>query len=643
MSSERGWQGQRKAIYLGLLVLLLLPLLYLGQPAGKSARDPNADTEFAGLLARMRADHELSPADIGEIDPAGATMQQLLFGMNCWAVSALSNQAHEQQKKEDWDGLRATLEQLVKLQPHYYKLWDFQAHNLSYNMSVEFDDYRARYKQVTVGFNFLKEGIALNKKEPRLPHRLAWYIGHKIGRADEKKFYRRLFQQDWMELFHNSDNPDRPIEKRDNWLVAKEKFLKAIDLADTLEARGIELKTTASLFFKEPAQSQINFSEAITEEGDFPRGEAAWETAAKDFHELSLRKFPIANSRQIVMLGEYEVVQERLAELRDELEKLLPGVKEKLRQKKLDAIADSAIRAALLKNPAEYTHDEYNLAMENSDRLIISWHELADQALVNSAERTKAKKLANDIIRLEEKSLEIDILRDPLNYDYWQTRVIVENTPDMRAANRRLFAANQLRKDGKLHEAVKEYEAAFCHWRSVLNKYPLLRNDSVTADEINDQIKLYRDTVQRALLVFPKKFILRDIVEIIDNQGDLNKVTFPPLCSESDPDEKAAPEVNQDQPAATTSAAQSDPAAAAASQTPAPAPPESSAKSPPANEKPAPATPPATEKSPATSENTSGKSGESPAPATPPQSPKFAAPPAASVDKAGEKSLTGKP
>ena len=113
--------------------------------------------------------------------------------------------------------LSATLEQMTKLQPNFYSIWDFQAHNLSYNISVEFDNYRDRYAWVMKGIEFLRQGIGFNNREPRLLGRMGWFIGQKIGRADEKVQYRRLFKAD--DDFHQRDRPGRTQPERDNWLV----------------------------------------------------------------------------------------------------------------------------------------------------------------------------------------------------------------------------------------------------------------------------------------------------------------------------------------------------------------------------------------------------------------------------------------
>ena len=95
-----------------------------------------------GTLARMRAENGLAPAELGEIDPASATMKFATLGMRPVAVSWLWHKANEYKKFKDWDKLEATVEQIIRLQPNDLEVWDFQAHNLSYNVSVEFDDYR---------------------------------------------------------------------------------------------------------------------------------------------------------------------------------------------------------------------------------------------------------------------------------------------------------------------------------------------------------------------------------------------------------------------------------------------------------------------------------------------------------------------
>ena len=136
---------------------------------------------------------------------------------------------------------------------------------MSYNVSVEFDDYHERYRWVIKGINYLKKGIEYNKFEPRLLWETGWMIAQKIGRSDEHKYYRRLFKAD------DEFNESRPLALRDNWLVGKEWFLDAIKLADSI-GKGIGGKSPL-IYLSDPPMSQMNYSEAIETEGTF--GEVA--------------------------------------------------------------------------------------------------------------------------------------------------------------------------------------------------------------------------------------------------------------------------------------------------------------------------------------------------------------------------------
>ena len=238
---DRGsWLGLRPdtLVALVLIAVLLVPLSALSQPRDSS--NPG------GYLARLRTEAQLSQADLGEIDPTSETMRLATLGLKNIAVTLLWDRANFYKKVEDWTNLSAVLEQMTKLQPNFYSVWDFQAHNLSYNISVQFDDYHDRYAWVMKGIEFLRQGVFFNTREPRLLGRMGWFIGQKIGRADEKIQYRRLFKAD--DDFHERDRPGRTLIERDNWLVGREKYLAAQKLVDS----GAPLKTTPLIFHSEP-------------------------------------------------------------------------------------------------------------------------------------------------------------------------------------------------------------------------------------------------------------------------------------------------------------------------------------------------------------------------------------------------------
>ena len=97
------------------------------------------------------------------------------------------------------------------------------------------------------GIEFLKQGVTLNRREPRLLSDLGWFNGPQDrpgGRMPRQ--FRELFRKD--DDFHANDEEyggSRPVEFRDNWLVGKYWFGRAEALVDD----GASLKKTAPLVF----------------------------------------------------------------------------------------------------------------------------------------------------------------------------------------------------------------------------------------------------------------------------------------------------------------------------------------------------------------------------------------------------------
>jgi hypothetical protein len=122
----------RKIVYVCIIAALLLPLSWLSQPETTEAK--------GGRLAQMRSEYRLGQAQLGEIDPASETIKLATLGMRGVAANILWNKSHEYNKNEDWVNLAATLEQIARLQPNFVSVWIYQGWNLSYNISVQFDD-----------------------------------------------------------------------------------------------------------------------------------------------------------------------------------------------------------------------------------------------------------------------------------------------------------------------------------------------------------------------------------------------------------------------------------------------------------------------------------------------------------------------
>ncbi len=185
-----------------------------------------------------------------------------------------------------------------------------------------------------------------------------------------------------MKLYnHEEDNRDRTYEIRDNWLVAKEKYDYAYRIADEQDLKGVKLKTTPSLFYKEYWQSQVNYAEALVASGqDYLNEEhasaeqkakengitdtaernayiaeqvrkrldswgeqthAAWMLADQDISDFAMnRKFPTVN-KWLVALGQQEQLEQAKQQAVKELDQLVPGGAGSL-FKQLDAKAQAA-------------------------------------------------------------------------------------------------------------------------------------------------------------------------------------------------------------------------------------------------------------------------------------------------------------
>lgn len=497
--------GLRRETLLALVAItvLLVPLSALSQPADS--------TGPGGYLARLRNRFGLSQANLGEVDPTSETMRLATLGLKNVAVTLLWDRANHYKKVEDWTNLSAALEQMTKLQPNFYSVWDFQAHNLSYNISVEFDDYHDRYAWVMKGIEFLRQGIALNQREPRLLGRMGWFIGQKIGRADEKKQFRRLFKAD--DDFHERDRPGRTLPERDNWLVAREKYLAAQQLADS----GAPLKTTALIFHSEPMMTAINYARALEEDGVF--GDAArdgWKLAGDEMRRFSVREIPTTWDVPI-RLGLREAEQARAGRLAADLEKLLPGRFKALEEAKRAAVTPEQ-KAALDTPPIDRSEAQQKLVAEAESGLQVTWQMVVREAPADV--RDKAQDLARQYVEARETADIIDRYRDIVNFDFWRATCETEVTEPALRAREAAWRAEREFENARLQTAKKAYEEAFAAWREVLDASPVLRDDQLTADDLAELVGRYRKVLEQLDEKFPKPFILQDV---LDRAGPLEE------------------------------------------------------------------------------------------------------------------------
>ncbi len=510
--TERG-SFYRKITYLVLIAVLLFPISRLGAP--ETLEDKG------GALAQMRFEHNLGQSNLGDIDPASETIRLATLGLRGIAVSMLWHKGNEYKKKGDWTNYRATLQQLSKLQPYFISFWRYQAWNLSYNVSVELDDVRDRYYFVRRGIEFLEEGAKYNRFSPYLLTELGWFTGNKIGTADEKVEYRRLFKAD--DDYHPED---RPREQRDNWLVARGWYEAAISAVDD-KKRSMGQKNP-TVFFAAPAMAQINYSEAIETEGSFgEKAKNAWSTAARLWRVFGNRDMR-ASTGIIIRLLSYDRWQEEAEQLLGELESLMSDPREQLLAQRREQLTPE--ERELLDMPAEdRTDDQYELYAEATQKMAISPQDIADFIAEEHPEKSiDARKLAHRIAENHQRVFLTRNNRDVANYGYWEARCQVEQTDEALKARELAYAASRaFRDDADLLEAKRMYEESFDLWAQVFAANPKLDMDSPSASELADEVGLYMKVLEQLDLSLgdeeiDRKFPLWDLVEMNNSNGDFS-------------------------------------------------------------------------------------------------------------------------
>ncbi len=552
----------RKVAYIAAIALLLLPLSALSMPATVEPNKPDGGSP-GGKLSQLRTQYNLAQAELGEIDPASETMKLATLGMRGVAANILWIWANHYKQVEDWDKLELTVQQIIRLQPNFLEVWDFQAHNLSYNVSVEFDDYRMRYQWVKKGIDFLILGTHYNRQEPGLLNQVGWYTGQKVGRSDEQTQFRRMFKddKDFHQVFRNNgievdqDQALGPDVKPDNWLVARLWFNKATD-AVTFSGKPIRGKSPL-LFYSGGPMSQINGAAAMQKDGYFfQRAQIHWQKATDEWFAYGNRELP-ATAGYNIRLNDLEPMRARLKEMQAEVDTLAPGVRDQVRQEKTGKLS-AAMQAALAKPEKDRTPEEAGMAYQAQYQIQVSDREVLDAAPREA--RPKLRALVEQIETDGGVAESIDRNRNIVNFTYWRTRCEAEMTDLAQGARKGVYDADKLFASGEQFSAARQaYEQSWAAWAKLFALHPELM-DNAEAQDLIESIEKYRDLLGQLDEKFPADFPLNDLldkheegrqlreqVKLLQDAGD----STPPEAKKPDeakPDEAKPAEPKADDP-----------------------------------------------------------------------------------------------
>ena len=524
----------RKVVYISAIAVLLFPLFSLGRTA--TTKNPG------GELSRIRRDNNLAQAQLGKIDPASETMKLATLGMRGVASMLLAQQAFEQKKKKQWHLLSATNETRTKLQPNFVSIWEFEGHNLSYNVSVEFDNYQQRYHWVKKGIRYMQEGTQYNRNNPRLLWQLGWFTGQKIGKSDEHIFFRDLFRAD--DEFHGElaksipridDAVARGYDYRpDNWLAARlwyDRGLQAIASKDVPLTNLMVVGQSdqyrmyqgkSPLVYEDNAHHQkINYAKALSEEGVLDeKHRYAWSQAHDEWTDFGNRDIATTWGT-LIRLGDFSMYSQQRSDANDRLGALQPGLRDQLREEKYAKLTEEE-RKAYEKPFEERNQKEYADAISAENKLKFNASDF--MARLPQEIKPEARKITRQIEELDERLRQINSYRAQCNYKYWLHRCRAEQMQESTDARRFVYQADEAYKSGDIVEARELYEKAWAQWRVVLDKSEAAPSgeDSYSAREIFRELteEDLEDSISRyrvVLLQFdekwpPKDFPLKELL-----------------------------------------------------------------------------------------------------------------------------------
>jgi len=510
---------RRRLFYISAMVLLLVPLYFLGKPSVR--RQDGSILDQGGTLAQLRTHYDLGQSDLGQMDPASESMRLATLGLRGVAASILWQKAEYYKKEQYWDRLSATLNQIAVLQPHFVKVWEFQAHNLTYNVSVEFDDFRQRYEWAKRGMGYLVKGSKYNKRRTELPYELGWFFGNKLGVADERVQFRELFRND--EYFHAEmldesglDFTQRaargPDSKPDNWLVGNLWYQRAYDMV----AAGMREARSTMMFYRMGPQWRMKYAEAIQAEGilDYPARDA-WERAGESWASLGQRQI-VTTFGKTIFLNELEIANLEVGRLKAEFETFCGSTFERLTAERAERLTPEEV-VALAKEESEKTFDEMLLSHNAQSKLAIPPIDIA--RATPEELRIEAIQKANGLAEAQEKARQINAYREQINFSYWEARCVAEQEDAALAARTSMFEANELLDLGELDAALGKYEIAWENWSKLFNDYPGMMLDDA-ADDVLTSINRYRKLLDAPDL--PDDFALNDFLTFRDvHENDL--------------------------------------------------------------------------------------------------------------------------
>ena len=399
-------------------------------------------------------------------------MKLSTLGLRGVAANILWGWANYYKKIEDWDKLEMTVNQIIRLQPNFVEVWDFQAHNLSYNVSVEFDDYRMRYQWVKKGIDFLILGTHYNRDEPGLLSQVGWFVG------PEDRPGRRAPAVPPAVPRRQGFSPDVSRQRR-RGRSGRARARTASPTTGSSASCGTTrpsmrtsrcdkpIRGRTPLLFYSGGADVADQRRRGDEEGRLLLRERGAGLAAGEGRVAAIRRARAADLRGLQHSPERQGAGRSSGSRtsREELARLCPGVEEEIRKEKIgQAIAREAGGAGRAAGAAHRPSSTRWPTRPSSETKVLPRDFLGRRR--SREDRPRVRQLVDQIEQDELTTHQIELNRRIVNFAYWRTRAEAELTEEAPKAHssvvRSRQAGRERREPGQGPRPVRRRVGAVC-------------------------------------------------------------------------------------------------------------------------------------------------------------------------------------
>jgi hypothetical protein len=447
--------NQSRKLVFGLMIVALFGVMF----------------PYTTWLSEVKRRSDLGEAAIGQVDTGSFMLKlALLGGARGIAANVLWTRAEELKKEQDWDQMKATVDLITKLQPHFLSVWTFQGWNLAYNVSVEWDAPEDKYEWIKKGIQFIQDGVKKNRKSPDLIWNTAWFYYHKIGFSDESIILRRLFRDDDDDAFKAYVDPVTGVQdvRNDNFQVAYSWFCRSVNLVDEGESQlaGGSMKL---LEYVDPSPQH--------------KGKP---------NDLSFRSMPAhAQTRYAIAL------------------------------EKMSILDVPATFGEVAKNNWAMALNEW---VKFGKRTYMTHNEIFKDGKwqhepVQIDDETNPAKLAT---LTDNQRYWTNRWADQMNYRYWKDRCLAEMTDEGVRARRLFYEGTIAYKTSDFGQAVEKFRSGLKIWDELLQRHRDYRNDDINKKDTGLVVRRYLKALGQLGEPEPQDIPFRELVAGSDRDVTLD-------------------------------------------------------------------------------------------------------------------------